>query len=268
MWSQRGTFPPLYHHYLPSLAFFAILCRTITAHKNLFVCLLDPSEPCSTEHPREAGRYLPIPQPQDTLRIHASRKSALLFSRELADMHRPTPFLSFFLFSFSPAARGATPDQSVRVDYFSPDPCTFPHFSTASNAFSTSSATPPGCVANLMTRATSPRLTPPRGGVHTPGVCKPSRKAIASALDVGATPPVALFKALGTPGGVRREGGSMVRMARRRSEEAEEGAVSPTERASTASATASSSLLGSKMMLAPMATTRRVMGGREEVARR
>ena len=84
---------------------------------------------------------------------------------------------------------------------------------------------------------------------------------MASVLETGALPPVAEFMELGIPGGVRREGGSIVRIERRRTGLAEDVCEAAQEMARTASATANSSLLGSKMIFWPTAMTRRVTGG-------
>jgi hypothetical protein len=101
---------------------------------------------------------------------------------------------------------------------------------------------------------------PPRGGAHTPDVASSSRCVSASALFAGAVPPVAEFIELGMPGGVRWDGGSMVRMETRRAPVEEVFAfVQATAR--TASATASSSLHGSNMMFGPTAMASTMTGG-------
>lgn len=79
-------------------------------------------------------------------------------------------------------------------------------------------------------------------------------------MDVGTVPPVAEFIELGTPGGVRCEGGSIVRMETIRAPVDEAGEFVHAI-ARTASATASSSLAGSKMMFGPTAMARTMMGG-------
>lgn len=101
---------------------------------------------------------------------------------------------------------------------------------------------------------------PPRGGVHTPELASNSRCVRASALDVGAVPPVAEFIELGTAGGVRCEGGSIVRIETMRAP-VDEVVELAQAMARTASATASSSLQGSKMMLGPTAMARTMTGG-------
>jgi hypothetical protein len=101
---------------------------------------------------------------------------------------------------------------------------------------------------------------PPLGGVHTPEAASSSRCVRASVLEVGAVPPVAEFIEFGMPGGVRWEGGSMVRMETMRAP-VEEDDVFVHAIARTASATESSSLHGSKMMFGPTAMARMMTGG-------
>jgi hypothetical protein len=141
---------------------------------------------------------------------------------------------------------------------------TFHPTSIAANAPMTSSATPPCSTTILVTCDTSVRFIPPRGGVHTPEVASSSRCVRASALDVGTVPPVEEFIEFGMAGGVRWEGGSMVRIETMRAPVDDEGEfVHATAR--TASATASSSLHGSKMMFDPTAMARMTTGGLSEV---
>lgn len=133
--------------------------------------------------------------------------------------------------------------------------------SIAANALITSSATPPFSTTIFVTSEIRLLFIPPLGGVHTPEAARSSRCVRASALDVGAVPPVAEFMELGTPGGVRCEGGSIVRI---------ETILVPVGEAvelvhaiaSTASATASSSLHGSKMIFKPTAMAIMMTGGR------
>jgi hypothetical protein len=132
--------------------------------------------------------------------------------------------------------------------------------SIAANAPMTSSATPPLSTTILVTWEMRFLFMPPLGGVHTPEVASSSRCVSASALDVGAVPPVAEFIEFGMPGGVRCEGGSMVRIDTMRAPVEEDEAFVHAI-ASTASATASSSLQGSKMMFAPTAMARMMTGG-------
>jgi hypothetical protein len=75
--------------------------------------------------------------------------------------------------------------------------------SIAANALMTSSATPPCSTTILVTCDIKFLFMPPLGGVHTPEAASNSRCVRASALDVGATPPVAEFIEFGMPGGVR-----------------------------------------------------------------
>lgn len=143
--------------------------------------------------------------------------------------------------------------------------------STASNPSSTSSATPSFPTTILIILLINPLFILPLGGAHTPGASTSSLCLIASSVLVGAFPPAAVFKKFGTPGGVSLAGGSIVRTASSRrlrpSSLAEENrGASPTETARMASATASSSFVGSKMMFEPTAMTRRVTGGRSRVA--
>ena len=86
-----------------------------------------------------------------------------------------------------------------------------------------------------------------------------------------AVPPVAVLIASGTPAVVNREGGSIVLMDMSRSlsiffsliiGSLEVDGKLVRETARTASATASSSRVGSKMMLEPAAITSSVIGGR------
>ena len=141
--------------------------------------------------------------------------------------------------------------------------------STPSNPSNTSSPTPPFLITILIIFAIVALLTPPRRGLHTPGlssspVVDGSSKLASSAAAV--EPSVATFSALATPGCVRRDGGSTVRIERsfRRASSSELVLVllRVTETARTVSATAISSRLGSKIMLSPAEITRRVIGGR------
>ena len=130
----------------------------------------------------------------------------------------------------------------------------------------TSSAAPPAPMTAFIITAKSVLFMPPRGGFQTPSSSVPSRAEKASSGGSEAVPVAALFNELGMPGGVSLEGGSMVRMARRRKPllcAAElEVLEDPADKAITASATASSSLLGSKMKFAPTEMTSSVIGGR------
>ena len=140
--------------------------------------------------------------------------------------------------------------------------------STPSNPSNTSSPTPPFLITILIIFAIVALLTPPRRGLHTPGlssspVVDGSSKLAYSAAAV--EPSVATFSALATPGCVRRDGGSTVRIERsfrRASSELVLVLSRVTETARTVSATAISSRLGSKIMLSPAEITRRVIGGR------
>jgi hypothetical protein len=132
--------------------------------------------------------------------------------------------------------------------------------SIAANALMTSSATPPCSTTILVTWDIKFLFMPPLGGVHTPEAASNSRCVRASALDVGATPPVAEFIEFGMPGGVRWDGGSIVRIETMRAPVVDED-VFVHAIARTASATASSSLHGSKMMFGPTAMARIMTGG-------
>jgi hypothetical protein len=132
--------------------------------------------------------------------------------------------------------------------------------SIAASAVMTSSATPPFSTTILVTCETRLLFMPPLGGVHTPDAASNSRCVSASALDVGTVPPVAEFIEFGMPGGVRCDGGSIVRIETMRAP-VEEDEVFVHAIASTASATASSSLHGSKMMFGPTAMARMMTGG-------
>lgn len=132
--------------------------------------------------------------------------------------------------------------------------------SSAANAAMTSSATPPSSTTILVTFETRSRFIPPLGGVQTPDVASNSLCVRASADDVGTVPPVAEFMEFGMPGGVRWEGGSMVRIETMRAP-VDEVVEFVHAIAKTASATASSSLHGSKMMFGPTAMARMITGG-------
>ncbi len=143
--------------------------------------------------------------------------------------------------------------------------------STASNPSSTSSATPPFSKTLCIIAAIIFLFAPPLGGCQTPSVSTFSECCI----DPAADPPVAVFKKLGTPGGVKRDGGSIVltdnnlrSLAGLESISIASVSVldapvdlSPTDTANTTSATASSSLLGSKIILSCTAMTNNVTGG-------
>jgi hypothetical protein len=101
---------------------------------------------------------------------------------------------------------------------------------------------------------------PPLGGVHTPDAASSSRCVSASALEVGAVPPVAEFIEFGIPGGVRCDGGSIVRIETMRAP-VEDNDEFVQAIARTASATASSSFAGSKMMVGPTAMASMMTGG-------
>ena len=100
-------------------------------------------------------------------------------------------------------------------------PWSYSQDSNRSNASRTSLATPPSPLSpstSLITRLTRSLFIPPRGPVHNFSPATSSLAANASMPGGGAVPPVAGFRAFGTASGVRREGGSMVRIARRLSE--------------------------------------------------
>jgi hypothetical protein len=141
--------------------------------------------------------------------------------------------------------------------------CTSPTFhptSIAASAPITSSATPPRSTTIFVTCEIKPRFMPPLGGVHTPEFANSSRCVSASALEVGTVPPVAEFIEFGTPGGVRWEGGSIVRIETMRAP-VDEDVEFVQATARTASATANSSLAGSKMMFEPTAMASIMTGG-------
>jgi hypothetical protein len=127
--------------------------------------------------------------------------------------------------------------------------------STLSNASRISSPTPPFSTTILIMRATRLRLTPPLGGLQTP--LSVSLTARASAF-AGAAPPVAVLRMSGVPAPVNLEGGSTILTAITASLFSAAGA---TLTATTASATASSSPLGSKRIFGPTEARRSVTGG-------
>jgi hypothetical protein len=148
------------------------------------------------------------------------------------------------------------------VSIFKPSNPTFALHPTsiAASALMTSSATPPCSTTIFVTWEIKFLFMPPLGGVQTPEAANSSRCVRASALEVGATPPVAEFIEFGMPGGVRWDGGSMVRIETMRAPVDEED-VFVHAIARTASATASSSLHGSNIMFGPTAMARMMTGG-------
>lgn len=121
-------------------------------------------------------------------------------------------------------------------------------------------------------RAISFRCAPPRGGCQTPSSSVVSRWLAACSAVAIAAPPVAVFCVFGTPGWVNLDGGSIVLTAnnlrslplfsKSTSIPPSPADLSPTETAKTTSATASSSLEGSNIMLSCTAMTSSVTGGR------
>ena len=163
--------------------------------------------------------------------------------------------------------------------------------STASSPSSTSSTTPPGVNALKITSKIVFLANPPLGGFQTPSAagisailadstccCCPCCCLAPGVVATPATSPfVAGLSSLGSPGAVRREGGSIdlidksLRLRWRgdclpveseEEEEEEEREEELTETATMASATASSSWEGSKRMFGPTVIMRRVIGGR------
>ncbi|KAL1998695.1 hypothetical protein VTN02DRAFT_5723 [Thermoascus thermophilus] len=133
----------------------------------------------------------------------------------------------------------------------------------------TSSPTPPLSSTMATIRPIRLLFTPPRLGLHTPGTASSLVKRAASSA-AAVEPSVVTFSESGTPGCVRRAGGSIVRMDSSfrplpwlsPSRSLSLSYSRPMEMARTASATAISSRVGSKMMLSPTEMTRRVTGGR------
>lgn len=119
----------------------------------------------------------------------------------------------------------------------------------------TSWPTPPSDITALMIRDICNLPKPPRGGRHT---VTPASLSLSSSASVADIPPVVEFELFGTPAAVSREGGSTVRSATIPKLPDFSCAA---EIATTASATASSSLLGSKIMLEPTVMTSSVTGG-------
>lgn len=121
------------------------------------------------------------------------------------------------------------------------------------NPFITSSPTPSGSRTIFTNLPTIDLFIPPLAGLHTP------RSSSSSVVDAAAA---------------SRAGGSMVLSDSNRKAALSspvllmdrEAPIVPTVTAQTASATASSSLAGSKKMLSPTDITRRVNGGREPVS--
>ena len=92
----------------------------------------------------------------------------------------------------------------LRRSIFFPSTCLALHpTSIAASALMTSSATPPFSTTIFVTWDIRFLFIPPLGGVQTPELASSSRCVRASALDVGAVPPVAEFIEFGMPGGVR-----------------------------------------------------------------
>ncbi len=133
--------------------------------------------------------------------------------------------------------------------------------STPSSPSRTSSPTPP-CSSTIFTiRAIVALFTPPRLGLQTPGTSSSPVEGLtiadSSAAAVEFT--VATFSEFGIPGCVSRDGGSIVRIESSFSRP--ESVSWVIEIASTASATAISSRLGSKMLFSATEMTSRVTGG-------
>jgi hypothetical protein len=107
-----------------------------------------------------------------------------------------------------------------------------------------------------MIRLTKSRGRPPLGGFHTPWSDDDSLAAMMSWTE-NCCALVVVLTEFGIPGGVSRDGGSIVLMERIRPRSFLSLRVfgNPIEMAMTDSATAISSLLGSNNMLSPTATT-------------
>jgi len=139
--------------------------------------------------------------------------------------------------------------------------------STPSSASRTSSATPPLSNVFCTNAAITNGFAPPLGALHTPSTASASA-VLASGCFAVADAPYAVLDALGTPGGVSLDGGSIVLTDNNLSFRpfpfplSSVSAASPTDTASATSATASSSLAGSKIILRPTAMTSSVTGGR------